>query len=333
VDTVAAPFELMGPKDWNRLYNTITLDSENSSKDLTVTLTVELAIGGDDSPLRMKNQVDLSVTLPSTTVSLEILASMRESSLLNFPLSDTTNVFCWLAALESWSPELNDSVANQRSNRVQRLYLSSQSFYVSSFFLDSSCVACSSPGGNAISEVFYELEQAGFAFNFKDQVINLVEEMRWGFWNDFDVDQLLDDAPKYCPHHPEYDPEAKASTHSWPSVDRVSNDFVETIVGIRLIALQSSLIVSAKNQLLLPGNAEGSRGLQSPLLSEDVWLVDWTNLSSDFGGWVDFVFEELRKYLAEPVKESIERNEQVTIRANSLLRDFVLDDEGAHKQR
>jgi hypothetical protein len=116
-------------------------------------------------------------------------------------------------------------------------------------------------------------------------------------------------------------------------VDRVSNDFVETIVGIRLIALQSSLIVSAKNQLLLPGNAEGSRGLQSPLLSEDVWLVDWTNLSSDFGGWVDFVFEELRKYLAEPVKESIERNEQVTIRANSLLRDFVLDDEGAHKQR
>jgi hypothetical protein len=105
VDTVASPFELMEPKDWNRLYNTITLDSENASKDHTVTMTVDLVIGADDSPLRMKNQVDLSVTLPSTTVSLEVLASMRESSLLNFPLSDATNIFCKVAALESWSPE------------------------------------------------------------------------------------------------------------------------------------------------------------------------------------------------------------------------------------
>jgi hypothetical protein len=95
---------------------------------------------------------------------------------------------------------------------------------------------------------------------FKDQVINLVKEMMWGFWNDFDVDQLLDDAPKYCPHHPEYNPEAKASTYSWPSVDSVSNISVETIVAIGLIALQSSLIVSAKNQLLLPGNTDGLRG-------------------------------------------------------------------------
>jgi hypothetical protein len=79
LDTVAVPFELMEPKDWNRLYNTITLDSEDSSNNLTVIMAVELDIGGADSPLRMKNQVDISVTLPSTSLSLEILASMNVS--------------------------------------------------------------------------------------------------------------------------------------------------------------------------------------------------------------------------------------------------------------
>jgi hypothetical protein len=42
-------------------------------------MAVELDIGGADSPLRMKNQVDISVTLPSTSLSLEILASMNVS--------------------------------------------------------------------------------------------------------------------------------------------------------------------------------------------------------------------------------------------------------------
>jgi hypothetical protein len=328
LDTVTGPLNLLDPRDWNILFNTITLDSDGLSQALNVTASVLLSIGGKDSPLRMKNQVDFSISTPSTTVSLGILASMRESSLLNFPLNDVTNAYCWLAALGSWGSDLSIAKADQRSSSVKDLDLSSLSFFIPSFKLDSSCVSCSSPGADFLSQILDEFDQFGLGFHFKERLVNLVEEMMWAYWNDFDADQWLSDAPKFCPHYPEYDPDADTSNQNWPQISKLSIDSFETILAIGIVALQTSLVVSAKNHLL---NEEATAGViyyQVPQYPEDAQIVDWTNLSADMGDWAAFGFEDFRKYLEEPIRGNTKRNAGVTFRANILLRDFILDDEG-----
>jgi hypothetical protein len=76
VDTVAEPLEILNVTGWNQLSQSITL--KNGTRPLNMTVSILFAIGGDKSPLAMNNQLDLTLTIPSTTMSVGILAHMKE---------------------------------------------------------------------------------------------------------------------------------------------------------------------------------------------------------------------------------------------------------------
>jgi hypothetical protein len=53
LDTVTDPSSVLQPTDRNILFNPITLNSDGPTKHLNLAMTVSIAIGGAESPLRM----------------------------------------------------------------------------------------------------------------------------------------------------------------------------------------------------------------------------------------------------------------------------------------
>ena len=277
----------------------------------------------------MTNEFDVSLSVPTASLSVILMTSMREDSLMMFPLRDVTNPFCWLASfggLDSIEPI--DTSAEQRSTWIRSLDLPTLEFVMSSFRLDSACGACSSPGVPYLSDIFRELEELGFNSRFGDQLQDLVQELLVISWDNLNVNGLLAEAPKYCANHPSFESDAPPLELEWPSISSLSSEGTETVSAVSVIGLHAAIVATAKNHLPTP-RSTGKRHLTEYVESSEI--VDWTALSRDYGGWIEFAFEEFRKYLSEPVKENFKRDASMTIRANALLREFALDEDGVYK--
>jgi hypothetical protein len=145
-------------------------------------------------------------------------------------------------------------------------------------------------------------------------------------------------APKHCPHSEQYEPERSVPELRLPAISGFSSNSLETLLAVGLVAIEASMVVVFKNQLLLssseaePMNTATARMTRKPFPAGDD-ILDWQNLSERWGAWVDVAFDELREYISSPVEPKKElrgkRNPLLTPRANLLLRNYILDKTGA----
>jgi hypothetical protein len=372
IDTVTAPLSLLEPTESNLLSNRIQLDSSGSmslgqGQGLKLTVRLLLAIDGDNSPLAMSNEMDLSLIVPSASVAFDILANLQDRALIDFPLNDVTNVQCWMAALASGRGEdvlSGASMSNAQVNPLgqqsgdstngvdnqapSNLALTSFILSISSFSMKVACIECSSPGAPFVSEVIDTLEQAGLSDVFTPRIEQLLEEMLWEYSDTFEIDQLLRDAPRFCPSNPEYEPTATAIDYAWPSLPNVPATGVETAVALGLLSMYMSLMVVAKNHLMLPvtqpieydeeetlGNVFDLNGGKQIAAHDDPVILDFTDLSKTFGGLGPLVFDEFRRYLngAIPISVGLDLTKrlgkQEELGINELIRTHLLNKEGA----
>jgi len=339
LDTVEGPLEFFQPTDeGNILQNRFGMNSMKDangidSRYLDATFRMSLGIDGENSPFQMKNEVDFSISIPSTSFSVDILAELDEKSLLEFPLKDIANPYCWLAALGN---------RENSDNYNEELAISSLSFDLSTFNLDSRCVSASSPGCDSISEVFDHLEDAGFATSFRNSIIGLVEDAFMSLWDTLDVGEMIKDARIHCPHSQIYTSEESGASMRIPSLSGLSKDSSETILALGIIGVQTMMIVSARNHLLLgeqlpTSNNQSSIGSSvTNTFPEGEEIIDWTNLSGQFGGWVEIMFDEFRKSLSRDEVKSgenvMDQDRKLTLETtpgvNIMLQDYILDDSG-----
>jgi hypothetical protein len=314
VDTVVGPMDVLLPRDSNTLSNRISLDS--GDRDLTVSVRVSLEIDGQDSPLNMQNTLDLSLSIPSSALSFEVMANLKEGSVLNFPIFDMANYHCWLATLDN--------------SLVKSLALMSLSLDVGSLRFGSSCVSCSSPGLEIISDILQELETMGFNMLYNDKIGSILVGLIADFTQSFNIDELVDVAPQHCPHNPMYNPAAEVAPFSWPGLPGLRSETAETVLAIGAIAIQTAIVVSAKNELML--SLGDLRDPSNEIIEVDIpagsRIVNWTTLGDDMGSWAGVALDELRFYLTSTGKESPKRS-GVDLEVNNMLREHVLDEEGA----
>jgi len=329
---------LLQPTDANRVLNSIGLDATTGTDDglnaVNVTARVMLDVGGIDSPLQMKNEVEFSVAIPSASLSIEFLANLKKRSLLEFPLEDVTNLHCWLAALATVEEMSKEN--QEQMQQTTDLAVSALSFSFSTFFLDSTCITSSSPGCQSVSEVLHRLQQAGLVSLFRESIILLVEDIILSFWDGFDVQALVDAAPTYCPHSDRFNPQVRKPVQELPKLSGFSSNTSETILALGTIAVEAAVVISAKNQLLLaeenPGESTSASSAVPKSFPAGSDILDWQNLSARWGSWIDITFDEFRNYLSTPVdrkKELRKRTAELTPRINLLLQEYILDQSGA----
>lgn len=312
LDTVVGPMELLVPAGANALANNLFMGG--GARHLRVSTRFALNMIGD-GPLNMQNVLELSLSLPSTSISFDVLARLRAEAMLEFPMVDITNYHCWLSAIDN-------SVFGS-------LALTSLSLDVASVKFDSKCLFCSSPGLEYIPEVLQRLESAGFNSMYKEKIISIIVGLVTDYAKSHDFDQMIDTAPLHCPHNAKYDGSKDVPQFEFPEIPSLRADSAETVLAIGVIALQSATIVAAKNELLLEEAskvpAEENLEVEIPPSSR---IINFTTLGEDFGGWADLVLDEIRLYLSSTSKDSAKRS-GLDLEINKLLREKVLDEEGA----
>ena len=332
LDIVQEPLNILDARDWNALYQTITFASDGRPLKLITRLLV--AIGEDpSSPLSMENQWDLSIEIPSVSMELGILAQMKETSLLQFPLVDVTNPYCWLATLEAYV----EKKENGESISLLPLTMETLGLALTTFELNAKCTKCTSPGAPVLGELLrFDLPAAGFQDVFTTRIVTLAEDLTTYFWNAVDFVELVEQAKSQCPHHA-VEALPFAVDDYWTriisqgiSLQAMSPDSLDTIVGLAIVALEVTAAGGARNHLLLAEqSANDDNNMLVGVEETGPEELDWTNLSATMGDWADFAFDEVRKYLLAPVMTTDGTSSNTTVpQLVHLLKDIV-DENGA----
>lgn len=342
MDTITSPLNILDPRDWNKLSQTITF--ANETRHLQASATVLLAIGDESSPLAMRNHMDITIEIPRTSIELGVNANMKEDAFLNLPLVDITNPFCWLSTLAPYTM-VQDS---DESTTLDPLVIETLAFLVDTFSLNATCLNCSSAGAFVLSDILQkDLPDVGFQKVFSQRIFNLLEEIVWNVWWDLDPNAMLDDASHKCPKRTS-DTRILSSLQERPvekkfpgtqrkalsEIPLSSRESVETLIGLGILGLHVAAIVVAGNYL---HPVEDNYFVNDEEVSDteefsnpDDRLIDWTNLSGAIAPGADFAFEQLKMFLLSSVDyETDDGAVKSTSRLINLLRQHVLDQRGA----
>ena len=332
LDIVQEPLNILDARDWNALYQTISFASDD--RPLKLMTRFEVVIGDPSSPLVMENQWDLSIEIPSMSMELGLLAQMKETSLLQFPLVDMTNPYCWLATLESYV----DKNENGESISLLPLTMDTLGLALSMFELNAKCIKCTSPGAPVLGELLrLDLPAAGFQDVFTTRIVMLAEDLIAFYWNGVDFVELVEQAKSQCPHQT-VDASPSAVDVHWAgiisqgmSLKAMSPDSLDTIVGLAVVVLEVAVASGARNHLLLVEQSANEDN-NVPMELEETYPeeLDWTNLSATVGGWADFAFDEVSKHLLAPVLTTDGISSNTTdIQLVHLLKEHVMEENGA----
>jgi hypothetical protein len=166
------------------------------------------ALQSDD--MQVRNVLDVSLDLWTANVLVKAMMKVAESRFYGFPLGDILDANCWLAMIPA--PTLDS-----RGLRVEGLEptaaLAELAASISKLKLDVSCVECSSPRMSELTELLSSQEAQDDATEVTTMLLDYITELMGGNFLQVQIDRLLNDAARKCPHSPLYEADAKAVTY------------------------------------------------------------------------------------------------------------------------
>jgi hypothetical protein len=160
--------------------------------------------------MQVRNVLDVSLDLWTANVLLKAMMKVAESRFYGFPLRDILDANCWLAMIPA--PTLDS-----RGLRVEGLEptaaLAELAASISKLKLDVSCVECSSPRMSELTELLSSQEAQDDATEVANMLFDYITELMGGNFLQVQIDRLLNDAARKCPHSPLYEADAKAVSY------------------------------------------------------------------------------------------------------------------------
>jgi len=325
LDTIDAPVKLLKPTGGKNLNNQVTLGPV-SRRPLKMSSKVVMAISGENSPLKMYNDLEIEISVPSSELLFDIFAAIKEDRLLSFPLQDIDNYHCWLDTVLP-SDRLNNDT-NSNEDVVDRNNLDLSRFFVSlsDIRLYGRCVECSSSGLLALNDILSHIQGAGLSMLLQARLGRLAEEIVWEYWQQMELQRMLAESPARCPHSPRFD-ENKLLSQLQPvefTAPTLSVDSLETVAGVCALAAETAFIVAAKSH---PSDAGFSDPLSGQkLIQSSTRFIDLENLENIIGTRSFSAISSAHDYLTGDVKDDV--NGGTDLGFNVLIRQFFLNGDG-----
>jgi hypothetical protein len=180
-------------------------------------------------------------------ILLTLFAKISVNSLINFPLKDITNLQCWLATFPA--PKLD--------SRGVRVYDDDASVLLTEFVaavarvdLNVSCVQCTSPKVIELANLLSSSPSTQSATEAANEAFDLLSSLFEENFFQLTVDRALHDAPKKCPHMPDYDPEFSGTVYQDFDVEAADDSgsffLALFIVSFVLLALVMIAVLTTK---------------------------------------------------------------------------------------
>jgi len=195
--------------------------------------------------------------LSSATLVATTLIKIVEKEFLAVPLENLLNIDCLLSTLQP--PEL-DSRGVRTPDSDTSFELTNLGVSIKDFNFTVNCIDCSSPGVKEIAELLSSPDTRDDAAESARSVINFALSLAEGDSSFIQalIDRKIVDAPKHCPHHRDYDPNAVSPTYEALEIDESDDSLAFLyamiaaigciIVGGFLISMLVRFVVSRRHR-------------------------------------------------------------------------------------
>ena len=251
LDTLGANVQLLQPfqDEPHVLDNAAQLGTTERPLQFSIQIVVTI-VDGSTNQVTSHNDVMITLGLDAASMEVQALLTLMESSVRSMPLQDVLNWNCWLATLPA--PALTDQGLRE-SGVDPSLSLQHVAASVEQFLLNVTCVDCSSPVLPTLSEQLASRKSQQDVTQTASTLLEYVSEILEGDYVQVQLDRLLQDAPKQCPHHPEYqgaDQFVKSTYLPYDSVESNKSDtsflLMVVIVGLSAAAMIAVITWSVK---------------------------------------------------------------------------------------
>lgn len=332
LDIIRDPVTLLNPISPHSLNNQVILGPV-TRKPLILSSKVILAVSGEDSPLKMYNDLEMKLSLPSSELLFDLFAAIREDQLLSFPLRDVGNYHCWLNTVLPIPRDGSADVPNAIGDIFERFPLDLSRLFVtlSDLHLAGNCVDCSSSGLLALNDILAHIQNAGLSKMLGLRLERLVEEIMWGLWQQLDLDSMLLEAPSLCPHSPTFDESkliARSSSSMTLEAPALSLDAMETIAGIFALSAEAAFVVAAKSHqpdmVSFADPLSAQRELDSD--GSSYRYTNLMNINAIFGQRTMTALASALDYLRNKMDDNVTGEKDIGF--NIAMRRFFLDEDG-----
>lgn len=181
--------------------------------------------------VQLRNDMTVTLGLESAQLVFGVVLNVIASRLMDFPLRDLLDYNCWLATLPA--PELDTWGARvggvDRSAGLTELYA-----YVKQISLSVTCLECSSPLMYELSDLLSAPQAVDDVTEAANGLLRYVIQLLRGEFLQVEVDRILNDAVKQCPHSPDYDASSTNSSYL-PFENGNSDDFASFLILFSIV--------------------------------------------------------------------------------------------------
>mmetsp|Transcript_4236 Transcript_4236/g.4760 ORF Transcript_4236/g.4760 Transcript_4236/m.4760 type:complete len:2377 (+) Transcript_4236:252-7382(+) len=240
LDTFGAPLELFGGimGEAYMLNNTMTLGIGENPLKFSSKFLLSLADEGGDN-IKISNEVDLSLQFADANIIFSTMTKIAETNFSSFPLRDMLDLNCWLAtipapALDSRGVRLHDSELTASISNLKA--------HIGKLIVTATCTNCSSPKmtelTNLLSSQATQIETTDVA----NALLDYLTQLMGGNFLQLQIDRVLNDAARKCPHSSRYDPYAPPSVYDAFDAPNISYS-MGRLVMLGALALAMVIIV------------------------------------------------------------------------------------------
>ena len=315
IDTVHYPLSVIVPSGEHTLDNELTIGT--SSRSLEAGMQLEVLLLSDY--FDMDDVVQLRMKLDTASIDVSIMAIVLAKSLMEFPLSDLSNLNCWLATIPA--PELDED--GMSISETVSLFLAELAMSVDRSKLDISCVSCTSSGMQELQTIIDSLDGI-----FSVVVDDFVEFMVHALTSDFtqiQLDRMVNSAASMCPHHDLYvGSEGNDKSYELPEVLLLTSDTLDMFVlsGVGLFEAGLAVLSINLEDYDVVGESD-ELSAENDLSSSIPTEVELLDLSE---GLIGLLLNETGSYLGGFIETS--EGGAADLGINVLMRSSILDEDG-----
>jgi hypothetical protein len=180
------------------------------------------------------------LSLVDIDMALQVLAQMKELSLMNFPLEDVTDLNCWISTIVT---PLLDKFGTRVGEQDSGLVLRNLAIVVEEARLDMKCIRCTDTAVIEIEQLMQSEDGIADATDIINKVFDYGSDILQGDYIQNVIDRMLNNATYNCPHNPSYQ-------HDFPGLVYQSMPVVKTDAPsygflFAIIAVIAAVAVSA----------------------------------------------------------------------------------------
>jgi len=205
LNSVGAPIELFGGVAGEPFKLNNTMTAGVGEEPLKFSSKFLLSLESDDN-INISNEVDLSLEMTDVNVVVSTFTKIAEARLFSFPLRDVFDLNCWLATIPA--PTLN-AKGVRNDGFVTTAALSDLEAYIKQLIVKADCTNCTSPRMKELTDLLSSPEAREETTDVANDLLGYVTQLMGGSFLQVQIDRMLNEAARKCPHSPTYDPAAE----------------------------------------------------------------------------------------------------------------------------